>query len=146
MIVRVSEVNIKDAALVHSLSWKDSHREFCSVNFIDKHDVEHQIKYLFKEIEIGKEVYMLIEDYPVGVVSVYENLIENLYILTEEHNKGYGTKLLIFAMGKCGDYPRLWILDNNEKAYRFYTKYGFRKTGNKKCLTDTLSEIEMKKV
>lgn len=146
MLIRVSEKNIQEAAEIHSLSWKNSHKAFCSKDFIEKHNVENQIEYLRQEIEFGKEVYMLIENYSVGIVSIYGSLIENLYVLPKEQHKGYGTKLLLFAISKCKSQPILWILDNNERAYNLYYKYGFRKTGKINVLSDTISEIEMKKM
>jgi GNAT superfamily N-acetyltransferase len=81
----------------------------------------------------------------VGVVSVKGSLIENLYILPEEQRKGYGTKLLFFAMEKCEGTPVLWILGNNSAAYSLYTKYGFKLTGKRNELSDTVYEIEMSK-
>jgi hypothetical protein len=63
MFIKVSEKNIQEAAEIHSLSWKDSHKAFCSKDFIEKHDAENQIEYLRKEIKFGKEVYMLTENY-----------------------------------------------------------------------------------
>lgn len=88
---------------------------------------------------------MLVDRAPVGIVSLKENLIENLYILPREQGKGYGTELLLFAIGRCPGEPTLWILDNNEKAFRFYTKHGFEKTGKVNDITGSLSELEMKK-
>ena len=147
MFVRVSEKNIQEAAEVHSLSWKDSHKAFCSKDFIKKHNIENQIGFLRKEIELGKKLYMLIENYSsVGIVSIHKDFIENLYVLPEEQGKGYGTKLLLFAIDKCKGQPILCILDNNKRAYNLYYKYGFRKTGKVNVLCDTISEIEMKKI
>ena len=88
---------------------------------------------------------MLVARKPVGIVSLKENLIENLYILPREQGKGYGTALLLFAISRCVGEPTLWILDNNEKAFLFYTKHGFEKTGKVNYITDSLSEREMKK-
>ncbi|MBE6051497.1 MAG: GNAT family N-acetyltransferase [Clostridium sp.] len=146
MIVNVIDENIEKAAEIHSLSWQESHKDFCPKEFIDKHNVKHQKKYLQNEINQGKDVFMLVEEYPVGIVSIKDNLIENLYVLPEEQSKGYGTKLLLFAINKCKDEAVLWILDNNVKAYNLYSKHGFIKTGKSNKLTDTLSEIEMKKI
>lgn len=146
MIVNIIDENIEKAAEIHSLSWKESHKDFCSKEFIDKHNVEHQKKYLQNEINEGKDVFMLVEEYPVGIVSIKDNLIENLYVLPEEQGKGYGTKLLLFAISKCKGEAVLWILDNNVRAYNLYSKHGFIKTGKSNKLTDTLSELEMKKI
>lgn len=96
------------------------------------------------ELEQGKKVYLLLEDEPVGIVSVWNDLIENLYILPEEQHRGYGTKLLRFAMERCKGAPSLWILENNCRAFQLYTKYGFQKTGKVHMLSETIFEIEMK--
>ena len=143
MIVEVAEDNIIEAARIHSESWKESHRAFCSEEFVELHTVEHQREYLQKEMQQGKKIYMLIDDMPVGIVSVKGNLIENLYILPQRQRQGYGTKLLLYAIEQCEDIPVLWILSNNQKAERFYRKYGFKKTGEEKRLSEKLSEIKM---
>ena len=144
MIVEVNGSNITFAAKIHSESWKESHKSFCSIDFIGQHTVERQEEYLRCEIKAGKKVYMLVENSPVGIVSVHESLIENLYILPDEQHNGYGTKLLLLAMQQCSEVPTLWILKNSQKAYSLYFKYGFRKTGRQNKLSKNLSEIEIK--
>ena len=85
---------------------------------------------------------MLVKDRPVGVVSVTDSLIEDLYILPEMQNKGYGTELLQFAIAQCPDVPTLWILENNVNAARLYRRLGFKETGKVNAITDKLAEIE----
>ena len=85
---------------------------------------------------------MLIENEPVGIVSVTGNLIEDLYILPEYQNQGYGTRLLHYAMEQCDSVPILWILENNKGSERLYRREGFTETGRKKTITDGLDEIE----
>ena len=135
-----------EAAKIHSESWKESHKAFCSKEFVEKLIFERLLEYLRNEINNGKDVYMLIDNIPVGIVSVKDSLIENLYILPEEQGKGYGTELLKFAIKNCNNTPSLWILNNNEKAYKLYYKQGFMKTVKENTLSDDLSEIEMKLV
>lgn len=141
--VEVTEQNIADAGRIHSESWKESHRSFCSAEFVEKHTPIAQAEYLRREMNAGKSVYMLIDDYPVGIVSVHGGLIENLYVLPSEQCKGYGTQLLKFAIQKCQSTPKLWILNINEGAYRLYTKNGFNETGNRKKLNKNLYEMEL---
>ena len=141
--VEVTELNIADAGRIHSESWKESHRSFCSAAFVEKHTPMAQAAYLRREMDVGKRVYMLIDDYPVGIVSVHGSLIENLYVLPSEQRKGYGSQLLDYAIQQCAGTPCLWILNNNDGAYRLYTKNGFKETGNRKQLNDTLYEIEL---
>ena len=142
-IIEVTEDDLPRAGRIHSESWKESHRSFCTAEFVERHSVEAQTEYLRREMAAGKRVWMLIDESPVGIVSVQGSLIENLYILPEFQGKGYGTILLHFAMAQCEDRPTLWILDNNEGAYRLYARNGFRKTGRTEKLTDRLYELEM---
>lgn len=85
---------------------------------------------------------MLVEEKPIGIVSVTGNLIEDLYILPEKQNMGFGTRLLRYAISRCEDTPTLWILENNIDAERLYRRIGFKPTGNRKRITDSLDEIE----
>ena len=93
-----------------------------------QHTIEHQKVYLEKEMQNGKQLYMLVKEIPVGIVSIKDSLIENLYVLPTAQHKGYGTRLLLFAIRKCKGKPHLWAPDNNEKAQSLYRKYGFRVT------------------
>ena len=141
--VIVTKQNIADAGRIHSESWKESHRSFCSAEFVEKHTPTAQTEYLRREMDAGKCVYMLIDEYPVGIVSVNGSLIENLYVLPSEQRKGYGSKLLRYAIRQCTGIPCLWILNINEGAYRLYTRNGFKETGRRKQLSGQLAEIEL---
>ena len=144
-IIKVDEASIAEAGRVHSESWKESHRSFCSAEFVEKHTPAVQADFLRREMNNGKTIYMLIGNYPVGIVSVYGSLIENLYVLPSEQQKGCGSQLLQYAIQRCSGIPCLWILNNNEGAYRLYSMYGFQETGRRKQLNDQLYEIEMER-
>lgn len=143
MIVKVDESSLNTAAKIHSASWTESHRSFCTKEFLAEHDEAHQTILIKNEISSGTEFFMLIKENPVGVVSIKENLIENLYILPEQQRKGFGTELLFFAIERCKGTPVLWILGNNKAAFNLYTKYGFKLTGKRNDLSDTVYEVEM---
>ena len=142
MIIPVDSSNLEEAAVIHSVSWQESHRSFCTPEFIALHSPQHQKEYLRRKMDEGSRVFMLTEDKPIGVVSVTGSLIEDLYILPEEQNHGYGTRLLHYAMGLCEGVPSLWILENNKGAEKLYRREGFRETGRKNAITDKLDEIE----
>lgn len=142
MIVPVDQSNICQAAEVHSVSWQESHRSFCSADFIALHTPEHQQEYLSEKISRGSRVFMLVDGEPAAVVSVTGSLIEDLYVLPGRQNKGYGTLLLEYAVRQCTGTPTLWILENNKGAERLYRRIGFRKTGRVHTVTDGLDEIE----
>lgn len=143
MIVKVNEENLRSAAKIHAESWRDSHRSFCSEVFVKQHTAARQKLYLAQELRDGKQLYMLVKDVPVGIVSIKDSLIENLYVLPAEQHKGYGSELLLFAIKKCKGKPRLWVLEHNEKARSLYSKHGFSMTGKKHPLSEQLSELEM---
>ena len=142
MIVPVDETNLLQAATIHSISWKESHRAFCTPDFIETHTPDRQREYLRNKMNNGTKLYMLVEEKPIGVVSVTKGLIEDLYILPDMQNMGYGTKLLLYAVGQCTDTSTLWILENNVNAERLYRRIGFKETGRKNAITNKLDEIE----
>ena len=143
MIVDVDMNNLAAAPNIHSVSWIESHRAFCSPDFIDMHTPQHQRQYLHRKMANGSRVYMLIDGTPVGIVSVTGSLIEDLYVLPEKQNMGYGTALLQYAIGQCAGKPTLWILENNIGAARLYRRMGFRETGKTNAITDELNEVEL---
>lgn len=142
MIIAVDSTNVRQAAEVHSLSWKESHRSFCSSEFIEMHSPQRQEEYLRHKMANGSKLYMLVEEQPVGIVSVTGSLIEDLYILPDRQNMGLGTQLLRYAMDQCEDDPTLWILENNENAMRLYRRTGFKPTGKRNSITNGIDEIE----
>ena len=143
VIIAVDKANSFQAAIVHAISWRESHRSFCAPDFIEMHTPERQQGYLLNKLNRGSKFYMLVEDEPIGIVSVKDGLIEDLYILPDKQNMGYGTTLLQFAIEQCTDTPTLWILENNTNAKRLYHKMGFQETGRIHAITDRLNEIEL---
>ena len=142
MIISVDVTNLLQAATIHSISWKESHRAFCMPDFVASHTPDRQRNYLSNKMNSGTKIYMLVEEKPIGIVSVTHSLIEDLYVLPNMQNMGYGTKLLQYAIDQCTDTPTLWILENNIKAERLYRRMGFKKTGRKNSITGGLDEIE----
>ena len=142
-IVPVDPSNLSEAATVHALAWQASHQDFCTPAFISLHTPERQAGYLKSKLDAGSRIYLLLTDTPVGIVSVTGNLIEDLYVLPERQNLGYGTELLQFAIEKCADTPTLWILENNAGAKRLYERLGFSETGKRKTIKNGLDEIEL---
>lgn len=143
MIQPVTEETMSQAAYVHSVSWQASHAALCEPDFVALHTPEHQAAYLCKEMGQGKRLFLMSEGEPIGIVSVWRSLIENLYVLPDKQQKGYGTKLLSFAILQCTGIPTLWVLNTNKIAQKMYQKNGFWQTGNTRVLNESLYEIEM---
>ena len=94
VIIPADETNLLRAATIHSISWQESHRAFCTSEFIELHTPERQLEYLRNKMDCGTKIFMLVDEVPAGIVSVTDSLIEDLYVLPEKQNMGYGTKLL----------------------------------------------------
>ena len=90
MIIAVDKTSLSEAATVHSIPWKKSHCSFCSASFIEQHTPERQREYLERKMNVGSKIFMLVEEMPIGIVSVTDSLIEDLYILPDKQNMGYG--------------------------------------------------------
>jgi len=142
-IVPVTPENLPQAGYVHALSWQESHRGVCSPAFIAAHTPERQANMLRQAMDSGKQLFLLTDSNPIGIVSVDINLIEHLYVLPERQGQGYGSRLLTFAIERCHGTPTLWVLNSNERARRFYERRGFHPTGVTKPLSDALFEMQM---
>lgn len=143
MIITVDNTNLPEAARIHSIAWKQSHRAFCTKEFIELHTPQRQEEYLRRKIADGSRVYMLVQEEPIGIVSISGSVIEDLYVLPEQQNRGFGTMLLRYAISQCTDAPTLWILENNADAARLYHRMGFEETGRRNAITDVLDELEL---
>ena len=77
MIVSVDTTNLFQAATIHSISWQESHRDFCTPDFVAAHTPDRQRDYLSKKMNSGTKVYMLVEEKPVGIVSVTKSPMLN---------------------------------------------------------------------
>lgn len=70
-----------------------------------------------------------------------------IYILKEYYGKGVGYALMSKAVEQLKDCQQVaaWVLEGNERAIRFYTRYGFRFDGRKQELQlgTTVNEMRM---
>jgi len=126
MIAKVSKENIIDAAKVYMDSWKESHKNICSAEFIEKHDLNYMINFLSEKIKNGYLIFISYDNAPEGIVAINptDEEISLLYVSPEKQGNGVGTKLLDFALSKCVS-PYITVLDSNKKAIDFYKKRGF---------------------
>ena len=66
MIITVDRTNLLQATMIHSISWKESHRFVCVPDFVEMHTPERQQKYMQNKMNCGSKFYMLVEDIPVS--------------------------------------------------------------------------------
>ena len=58
MIIEINETNIGDAAKVYMESWKDSHKDICSSEFIEKHDFDYMLNFLKEKIKQNYNIFI----------------------------------------------------------------------------------------
>ena len=148
-IIPVTEENAPLAGAVHAVSWQASHRHFCPEEFVLRFDARRQTEYLLEGMRRGKQVWLLFDPEPAGLISLTEtgegSLIEDLYVLPQLEGRGYGGALLKAAIAQAKGPVYLWILNNNVKALDYYQKRGFALSGREKPLSRSLSELEMRR-
>ena len=82
------------------------------------------------DLKENPDVYLLIgEGQLIGSVGCFGNEIDDLFVCDKFRNRGYGRKLLIWAMNNIfnkgyGDI-RLHVADWNESAVQMYLREGF---------------------
>jgi Acetyltransferases len=149
MIAGVTQKNISDAGMVYCQSWRESHRDICSKEFLKSHDIEYQTRYLQDKLLNGWELFILYNDIQAnGIVGLHcaTGEIGLLYVLPAEWHKGYGRELLDFAVHKMSlnIQPFLYVLNTNRRAIRIYETYGFLYSGEQRILSRERGISELK--
>ncbi|WP_281648810.1 GNAT family N-acetyltransferase [Parendozoicomonas sp. Alg238-R29] len=101
-----------------------------------KKELSHPEMHYFFAVR-GEEIigYIKLNEGSTQTESKFPNTmeIERIYVLPEEHGKGYGATLLSKAIEvtKKKNFPQIWlgVWDKNTKAIAFYEKMGFYKDG-----------------
>jgi ribosomal protein S18 acetylase RimI-like enzyme len=75
---------------------------------------------------------MSIDKEMVGSVEIHENIIDHLFVNPKYQNRGYGKKLLFFAINRLQeagtDEITLFVADLNKEAIQLYLNNGFKCT------------------
>lgn len=67
-----------------------------------------------------------------------------MYLLDDAKGQGIGSRLMSEFLSWAGDTPmRLWVTDYNLRAIRFYSRYGFKATGERELWRGRLPNIRM---
>lgn len=110
---------------------------------------EMQVYPLAKEYMDNPEklegIWVYEDEFVKGFIDLDGTEITQLYVDSFFANQGIGGKLIDFAIEHYNS-DRLWVLEKNTGARRFYGRHGFAPTGNKR-LEDGTTEyiVEMKR-
>ena len=126
---------------VHCTSWQESYRGIVCDGYLDSMTVEattararkfpeNTLIAKDKEKVVGFAVYgpSRDEDLPdAGEVVA-------IYVLSEYYDHKIGYRLMNEAISRLREYNTIfvWVFEENERAIRFYHKYGFQFDGGKK--------------
>lgn len=137
-----TEAEIRGKAYVHWRAWQEAYPGLVSPAYLEKLSLEkcEQIAFQWPENTlVAKEGERVL-----GFVCYGEESGEApgtgeifaLYVLAERYGTGLGRRLMDAGMEQLRgcDQIRLWVLQGNERAIRFYEKCGFRPDGEEKEL------------
>ena len=128
---------------VHCTAWQEAYRGIVCDRYLDSMTVEattararkfpeNTLVAKDKEKVVGFAVYSLSRD---------EDLMDAgevvaIYILSEYYGHKIGYRLMNEAVSRLSEYNTIfvWVLEQNERAIRFYHRYGFEFDGCKKQL------------
>lgn len=91
---------------------------------------------LLKTPEKIKNYWVYDDGFVKGLLHLEEDEIAELYVDPFFERLGIGSVLMEFALSKILN-PRLWVLEGNGQAVRFYQKHGFCFTGERQFVPGT---------
>ena len=104
--------------------------------YFDELRTDRVVQRLAQDPGTLENVYVYDDGTVKGFLRVNDGEIEKLFVEPVLHGRGIGTRLLEFAV-KEKQARRLWVLEKNPRAIRFYERGGFVRTGEKKPEEDT---------
>ena len=128
---------IRGKAFVHWKSWHETYTGLITQDFLDALTLEKCTKMAYDKP--NNFIVAKLEERVIGFVGYGDRGDEApdtgeifwLYVLSEFHGKGVAQQLMEAGLEQLNDYPQIcvWALKENERAIRFYQKYGFTPDG-----------------
>ncbi|MCR5726036.1 MAG: GNAT family N-acetyltransferase [Lachnospiraceae bacterium] len=126
---------------VHCTAWQEAYRGIVCDRYLDTMTVEattararkfpeNTLVAKDKEKVVGFAVYGPSRDEDLANAGE----VVAIYVLKEYYNQKIGYRLMNEAISKLSEYNTIfvWVLEKNERAIRFYHRYGFEFDGCKK--------------
>ncbi len=149
-----TEEEINGKAYVHYQSWQETYAGLVDAAYLNKLTLEtcREIAHRWPdnilvakagENVIGFVAYGAYRDQTLPKCGE----IYAIYVLREYHGKQVGYALMNAAFERLSDYAQIavWVLKGNERAIRFYERYGFHFDGTEQqiCLGTPNTECRM---
>ena len=141
-ILKVTNELASCASHIYALSWKTAYKNIVPHKYLDGLSLERWTPLLLDSpytsfvIKDGGEYVATSSSAPARDETMCGwGEIISLYVLPQYFNKGYGKEMFSFAAAQLHENGfqniYLWVLEENQKARRFYEQNGFVPNGDK---------------
>ena len=141
IVPMVTDEDIDGKAYVHWKSWHETYSELVDMEYMKTITLEKCEKMAHRRTDniiVAKD-----NDRVIGFVryGVYREdtlpeygEVYAIYVLRDYHDKKVGYALMNAAFEKLAEYKKIavWVLKGNDRAIKFYERYGFRFDGTEK--------------
>lgn len=139
----VTEEEKDEKGCVHWQTWQETYKGLMPNDYLEKMTIDKCIEMAHRWPQ--NTLLLKVDDKIVGFVCYGENAegggeIIAIYLLAEYQGRKLGYELMNAAFAQMTDKKKvtLWVLKGNEKAIKFYERYGFLFDGTeKKCSVGT---------
>lgn len=141
----IRQATIHDASRIAEISIFTKRINYRSIFHDDKVSFGKMQVYPLAKVYIDNPeklegIWVYEDEFVKGFINLDGTKIAELYVDSFFENQGIGGKLVDFAIEKF-DSDRLWVLEKNTKARRFYQRYGFTDTDNRQLEDGTTEYI-----
>ena len=154
-----TEEEARGQAYVHYHAWQQTYTGLIDQAYLDGMSLEMSEKYALRALQNGYTAFVARDGARVIGFASYgpyrgsdladAGEVVAIYVLKEYYDRGIGRALMEAALGALKGYRRVcvWVLKDNGRAIRFYTRCGFSPDGAKKQLKliTEVAEIRMVK-
>jgi len=148
----VRNANFEDCAAIaalHVRAWQAVYRGHMPDEFLDRLDIGERTK-MWRKLNVASNRVLLVMDDGDGTISGFCDLIPSrdgdakpttgeisaIYVSPKKWGQGIGQELLSVAAGRAREKGfsevTLWVLHANQRARKFYEKFGFVLDGSEK--------------
>lgn len=151
MELNIRKAEIKDAqkvAYVHTMSWKAAYAGIVPDEYLNNLSVDTRAEEFRIDYKNNEKTYCFVaelQDKAIGFIVLEKSRDKDLsdageicamYLLPEYLDKGYGSQMMRFSVKFLAELGfntiSLWVLEESERARKFYKKCGFVFDGTKK--------------
>ncbi len=148
MIIKPLETTeeIRGKAFVHCTAWKEAYAGIVDQSFLDGRTLELSESFARRAFDLGYASLIAVDDGKVCGFADYgpyrgDDLpdageVYAIYVLKDHYGSGAGPALMskaLESMPEARDVA-VWVLKDNHRAIRFYTRFGFRPDGEERTL------------